>query len=99
MRGNIEFEEDMKPEEIDIINKFLTKVTERLGAVAGGFKTIQKHAFFKNFDWDGVASQTHEPPACFVKPIENDLDISNFEDLLGEDDRWRDWDPSAELDE
>lgn len=97
MIGNIQYPDDMKEEEIDIVNNFCTKVTARLGAVAGGYDTIRKHAFFKGFDWEGVRKQTLTPPASLIRPIKNDFDLTYFEDLLGEDERWRDWNPSVEL--
>ena len=35
-------------------------------------------------------------PAELMMPVSDELDMSNFEDLLGEDDRWADWEPEPD---
>lgn len=37
------------------------------------------HRWFQNFDWDGLANQTMEPP--IVQPVSGPLDTCNFDEF------------------
>eukprot|EP00457_Paulinella_chromatophora_P001785 gb/GEZN01001787.1/.p1 GENE.gb/GEZN01001787.1/~~gb/GEZN01001787.1/.p1 ORF type:complete len:524 (+),score=111.90 gb/GEZN01001787.1/:997-2568(+) len=91
--GNMgEVPEELSPEAVDIFNKFLQKDTEvRYGG--RGMEDIKNHAFFKDLDWDGLIARTLEAPEILVPQLSGDLDLSLFEDNLGEDDSWQDYEP------
>ncbi|CAF3841976.1 unnamed protein product [Rotaria magnacalcarata] len=49
---------------------FKRNPANRLGSGPGGFRNIQKHAFFASIDWDKLFRKEIEPP--FIPPIHTD---------------------------
>eukprot|EP00928_Gymnodinium_smaydae_P022820 TRINITY_DN19044_c0_g1_i1.p1 TRINITY_DN19044_c0_g1~~TRINITY_DN19044_c0_g1_i1.p1 ORF type:complete len:500 (-),score=136.07 TRINITY_DN19044_c0_g1_i1:281-1738(-) len=49
----------------------------RLPMRVGGARNIQEHAWFSEFDWQGLADQTLDPP--YLPTVENKIDLSNFD--------------------
>jgi len=50
---------------------------DRLGGNGRGVQQIRKDPFFTGFDWEGLKTQTLQPP--FIPKIESHLDTSNFD--------------------
>lgn len=97
MKGEIDFDiEDLTEEDVHIIKAFLSPKSERLGVTKGGVKTIKAHPWFKGLDWTRLAQRTLPAPDVLIRPVNDDLDLSNFQDLLGEDERWADFEPDGE---
>eukprot|EP01127_Copromyxa_protea_P014718 TRINITY_DN4148_c0_g1_i1.p1 TRINITY_DN4148_c0_g1~~TRINITY_DN4148_c0_g1_i1.p1 ORF type:complete len:391 (+),score=69.89 TRINITY_DN4148_c0_g1_i1:29-1174(+) len=61
----------------DIIRRFLTSKSRRLGNVRGGIKEIKRHNFFMTINWDRVARQEVAPPA--VPNLQGAGDRANFD--------------------
>lgn len=97
VRGEIEFPMELRPEEVDIISKLVCKLPTRLGVVAGGYQHVYSHPFFQTVDFAAILTGAAKPPDILVRPVKDQFDLSNCTDLLGDDDRWRDWNPSSEL--
>ncbi len=65
------------PEAKDIIKKFLKKKpAERIGNTRGGFDTIRKHPWFRDFDWKSLQDGKMSPP--FTPKVKDPEDLSNF---------------------
>lgn len=65
----------------DILCQFLKlKPTKRLGVIKGGAKTIKKHHWFKDFDWEGLRNGTLQAP---IKPrMDSAMDPQNFDTTI-----------------
>lgn len=97
MEGDIDFDiEDFTEEDVDIIKSLLSPRSERLGVTKGGVQSIKEHPWFAGFDWDRLANRSLPAPDVLIRPVNDDLDLSNFQDLLGEDERWGDFEPEDE---
>jgi serine/threonine protein kinase len=105
LEGNISFpEDDAKPTEeaMDIVHKLLCKDPEkRLGTDGKGVEEIKSHPFFAkhSFDWQGALERQLDTPGILVAPVQNEEDLSNFQDLLGEDESWEDYVPEPDEDD
>lgn len=62
----------------DLIRRMLVvRRHDRLGSFAGGAGDIKNHPWFKEIDWDRLASKDLEAP--WKPDIEDALDVSNFD--------------------
>jgi serine/threonine protein kinase len=83
--GNFEFPEEFDPDAKDIITKFLTAdPTKRLGCLAGLGNDVMAHPFFASIDFGELITKRIPPP--FTPEVEDDEDISNFEEPEERDD-------------
>jgi len=94
MKGDMNFPEGLSPEAHDIILQFTNRNPPlRLGVTRGGIDLIKQHPFFLkyNFDWKSLENRTLTAP--IIPTIENEEDMNNFTDYLGDDERWTDYHP------
>lgn len=76
----VDFPKHMSRSAVQLIKKLCRDIpAERLGYQRFGTQDIKKHKWFQNFDWDGLANQTIEPP--IMQPISGPLDTNNFDDF------------------
>ena len=69
----------------DLIKGMLAKrPTDRLGCLAGGYREVKDHPFFKEVNFNKLVKKQIKAP--WVPHIENKLDISHFENFDDEDD-------------
>jgi len=97
MKGEMKYPDSLSTEAHDIIEKFTHRNPPlRLGVTKGGINNIKEHAFFTKgkFDWASLESRQMKAP--IIPHIENEEDINNFEDYLGEDERWTDFVPEED---
>jgi serine/threonine protein kinase len=69
---------------ISILKKLLNKkASKRLGVVKGGAKLIKKQSWFETLDFDKLVLK--EVKAPLIPKIDNDFDLTNFEDVANEE--------------
>lgn len=69
---------------VDLIKGFLEKrPTERLGCLAGGYRDVKNHPFFREVNFNKLAKKQIKAP--WVPQIDDPLDISNFEQFDDDD--------------
>lgn len=63
-----------------MIERLLTQsAVERMGCLKNGVEDIRAHEFYSGFDW--TAMQQFEMEAPWVPKIEDERDVSNFDDI------------------
>ena len=64
----------------DLIKGMLTRrATDRLGCMAGGYREVKNHPFFKQVNFNKLVNKQIKAP--WVPHIEDPLDISHFENF------------------
>jgi len=76
-RNTLQFEQPIDKQAEDLIRKFLTDATERLGRK--GIAEICAHAFFKTDEWTWENIRKSVPP--FNPELTSDADTANFDEL------------------
>eukprot|EP00808_Paulinella_micropora_P000878 g71998.t1 len=61
----------------------------RLGVAGGSSSSLRQHPWFADVNWQHLLVGTATSP--FKVDVASNTDLSNFEDYLGEDDRWQDF--------
>eukprot|EP01047_Picozoa_sp_COSAG01_P060668 COSAG01_NODE_7470_length_3197_cov_27.989025_4_plen_103_part_00 len=85
MAGNYDFPPGFPEHAKDVISKFLTADPEqRFGCVGGGVQDVKSHPFFQDMEWDKLVRRELAPP--YTPEVEDDEDISNFEEPEEADD-------------
>ena len=83
--GSYEFPAGIDDSARDIIQKILTPdPANRFGCLEGGVDDVMKHPFFKDIDFAALARREIKPP--YTPEVEDDEDISNFEEPDDQDD-------------
>jgi serine/threonine protein kinase len=83
--GNFEFPADFNDAARDLISKFLAADPEkRFGCLEGGAKDVLEHPFFAEMAFAKLVAKQLPPP--YVPDVDDDEDISNFEEPEDQDD-------------
>lgn len=73
---NVSFPSFFSLEARDIIRRFLTTKSRRLGNTKGGIKEIKQHNFFISINWQRIKNREIAPPA--VPNLQGNGDRANF---------------------
>eukprot|EP00238_Polyblepharides_amylifera_P006267 CAMPEP_0196579758 /NCGR_PEP_ID=MMETSP1081-20130531/24493_1 /TAXON_ID=36882 /ORGANISM="Pyramimonas amylifera, Strain CCMP720" /LENGTH=934 /DNA_ID=CAMNT_0041899429 /DNA_START=182 /DNA_END=2986 /DNA_ORIENTATION=+ len=80
LSGSLGFDGKISKDAKDLIRKLLNRdCRARLGMGKTGVKAMLKHPWFATMDWVKLEKQLIKPP--FVPEIEDDLDVSNFDEV------------------
>lgn len=83
--GAFNFPADFNADAADLISKFLhADPLKRFGCLEGGSQDVLKHQFFDSIDFEMLKAKQLAPP--FTPEVEDDEDISNFEEPEDQDD-------------
>jgi serine/threonine protein kinase len=83
--GVFEFPEGFDARAQDLISRLLTADPDkRLGCLEGGASDVLGHKFFEEIDFKKLVAKELTPP--FTPDVEDDEDISNFEEPEDQDD-------------